>query len=388
MSRLRGRVCWPISPERGVLLEDGVVEAGLAEPRPARPGDPAPVEGVIVPAFADWHFHWVQAAIAGTAGADLLTWLRTVAWPEEIRLADPAARADALTRALAQMSEAGTLAGAAYGTPDPDSAAEFLNAAPASFLCGPAVMTMGPPDALIRPLSSLRTPPVQRERFAVSPRFALSCGAEDLAELGRLAAAWDTPIQTHLAENEREVAEVARRFPEARDYTDVYDRAGLLGPKTLLGHVIHVSDDELAAIAAAGAIVVHCPTSNRALGSGRMPLERLRDHGVRWTLGSDVGAGPEFCMLDVMAEALRQHTGHASISAGELWHRATLGPGALFRGGSERAVTCAERPGALIVSEPPGGAEATTAEGWTNTWLARWRSGLGHGITSVEAWGD
>ena len=54
----------------------------------------------------------------------------------------------------------------------------------------------------------------------MSPRFALSCGADDLAALGRLAAEWDSAIQTHLAESEDEVAEVARRFPEARDYTD------------------------------------------------------------------------------------------------------------------------------------------------------------------------
>ncbi len=363
-----------------------MVEPGLREPRPARAGDPDPVEGVIVPAFADWHFHWVQAGIAGRADSDLLTWLRTVAWPEEVRLADPAARSDALDDALRQLADAGTLAGSAYGSPQLASAIEFLAAAPATFLCGPAVMTRGPPDELVGPLPPAPEVPALRERFVVTPRFALSCTAEDLAELGRRAAAWGTVVQTHLSENPAEVAEVARRFSSARDYTDVYDRAGLLGPRTLLGHVIHVSDRELERIAAAGAIAVHCPTSNRALGSGRMPLERLREHGVRWTLGSDVGAGPHFCMLDVMAEALRQHAGFAPITSTELWHRASLSAIALFGGGSERAVLCGERPGVLVVEEPRGGASATAPETWIDAWIARWSRGAGHGIVRGHPW--
>jgi len=388
MLRLRGRVCWPISPDRTLLLADGVVEPGLAEPRMAHDGDPDPVDGVIVPAFADWHFHWVQAEIAGRADCDLLTWLRDVAWPEEVRLSCDSARESALRSALTQLTAAGTLAGAAYGSSDPRTASEFLDAAPSSFLCGPAAMTVGPPQDLVRDLADFVAEPSQRDRFVVSPRFALSCTGDDLAALGRVATRWGSAVQTHLAENTAEVAEVAARFPDARDYTDVYDRAGLLGPRTLLGHVIHVSDRELARIAESGAIVVHCPTSNRALGSGRMPLERLRRFGVTWTLGSDVGAGPEFCMLGVIAESLSQHDGHAPLEASEAWHRATLGVGALFSGGSERAVPCGERPGALVVAEPPRGRAATTAEAWLEAWLARWRAGDGHGITQACIWSD
>ena len=96
--------------------------------------------------------------------------------------------------------------------------------------------------------------------------------------------------------------------------------------------------------------IVHCPTSNLALGSGRMELERVRAHGVRWLVGTDVGAGPDLSMLDPIAAALSVHEGFAGVTAVELLHRATLGPAAVLDGRTEvRQRTCCDRPGALVV---------------------------------------
>src|SRR5438067_314237 len=82
--------------------------------------------------------------------------------------------------------------------------------------------------------------------YAVTPRFAISCTAEMLRESARLAARTGAWWQTHVSEDPGEIREVARLFPDAHDYVDVYDRAGGLGPKTILAHAIHLSDRELA----------------------------------------------------------------------------------------------------------------------------------------------
>jgi len=253
------------------------------------------------------------------------------------------------------LAAVGTAGGAAYASPHAAAAAAFLDAAGGGFVCGPAVMTAGEPPGLVRtPAEAMadleRLHACFGDRLVVTPRFALSCDAATLAALGAFANARGLLVQTHLSETPDEVALVRARFPGARDYLDVYERAGLIGPRTLLGHVIHVSDGELARIAAAGAIVVHCPTSNRALGSGRMPLERLRAAGVKWVLGSDVGAGPSLCMLDAIAGAQDAHAGVAPLDTAELLHRATVGRAAVTAGRTEEDLPCALRPGAVVIA--------------------------------------
>ena len=373
---------WPLGPGEAFCSPDAVVEPDLPVPRPPRKGDPAPVDGTIVPAFADWHFHWVQLGIAGVSGAPLLDWLRQTAWPAELRYRDDAvSRADA-GPCVERLVGCGTLAGSAWGSPHTGSVGAFLDAAGSGFVCGPAAMTVGPPGTLRQPVSlplrQLRRLSLRHGRRVVaSPRFALSCDAETLASLGDAARRWALPVQTHLAETVRECAAVAEAFPPARDYTDVYERAGLLGPRTLLGHCVHVSDDELGRIAGSGAIVVHCPTSNEALGSGRMPLERVRAAGAGWVLGSDVGAGPSPDMLDVVGTALRVHEDGAGLSAVEAFHRASIGRFALLRrraAYAPRLPRLGDRPGVLLVdagaAAPPTVAGGLSeAENWLRGWL-------------------
>ena len=118
--------------------------------------------------------------------------------------------------------------------------------------------------------------------------------------------------QTHLSEDRNELEEVARLFPAARDYTDVYDRAGVLRPRTVLAHAIHLSDREIARLAETGAAVAHCPASNLFLASGAMPLARYQAAGLVIGLGSDVAAGPDVSLFGVMrAGAYTQNGLHA-----------------------------------------------------------------------------
>ena len=83
-----------------------------------------------------------------------------------------------------------------------------------------------------------------------------------------------------MSEDRGEIAEVARLFPEALDYVDVYDRAGGLGARTVLAHAVHLSDRELGRLIETGTRVAHCPVSNLFLASGMMPLGRYLDAGL------------------------------------------------------------------------------------------------------------
>jgi guanine deaminase len=371
---LRGSVCWPLSPTEAVYLPDGVVAPELPAPREATRGDPAAVDGLIVPGFGDWHFHWVQMDIAGLGSESLLDWLEHTTWPQEMRFADPEFCREEAPRAASRLHRVGTLAGSAYASPHGTSSSAFLEATPASFLCGPATMTSGGPPRLRRRLAdAIEDVESLARRFGsrvvVAPRFALSCDEQALAALGDLARRRGLPVQTHLAETREEVAAVRRAFPTARDYTDVYERAGLLGPRTLLGHGILLSDDELRRIALSGAAIVHCPASNVALGSGRLPLDRLRRNGVRWLLGTDVGAAPSLSMLDTIATALEVHG--SLVSATELFHRATLGTEAVLAGRTEDRLRPSERPGALVFPRPRTvGASARDPETWLRALVA------------------
>ena len=145
----------------------------------------------------------------------------------------------------------------------------------------------------------------------VTPRFAPSCGAETLRQLGELASREGARVQTHVSENRGECALVKELFPERKDYVDVYDWAGLLGEKTILAHAVHLSEREVQVIAERGAKVSHCPASNSALGSGFCEVRRLLDAGVTVGLGTDVSGGWHPSILDSARQAclVSRHVG-------------------------------------------------------------------------------
>jgi guanine deaminase len=140
--------------------------------------------------------------------------------------------------------------------------------------------------------------------YAFSPRFALACSERLMRSAGEMARQFGCYVQTHLSENREECDRVRHLFPAAEDYTDVYDKAGLLGPRTILGHCIHLSARERAVLAESGTSVAHCPTANLYLSSGIMPLGEHRAAGIKIGLGTDVAAGPELNLWQVMRSAI------------------------------------------------------------------------------------
>lgn len=135
-------------------------------------------------------------------------------------------------------------------------------------------------NALISHIRSLPSPRLVEP--ILTPRFAISCSGSLMSKLGDIASADSSlRIQTHISENPEEVRQTLKLFPEASSYADVYDRHGLLGPRTILAHAVHLEEDEIALVKERDAGVSHCPTSNFNLRSGICPVGKLIDHGIK-----------------------------------------------------------------------------------------------------------
>jgi guanine deaminase len=233
----------------------------------------------------------------------------------------------------------GTTTAAIFGTSHFE-ATKILNSSMLSSglsgLVGKTSMDRNGPDSLLVPLDQDLAELEQlftevfadgnRIQLAITPRFAPSCSDGHLAALGRFKQTHpNLKIQTHFAENKDEIEWVKKLFPGHKDYLHVYEDNGLLGKDTILAHAIHVSDDDCEKMARLGTSISHCPSSNMFLGSGLFSGPRLTEKGVKWGLGSDVGAGTSFSMWRTMLNCYQVHklNGH-SISATELFYRATL----------------------------------------------------------------
>ena len=271
-----------------------------------------------MPGLVDTHAHLPQLPNAGLGFAlDLLTWLDRLTFPTERSWADPAVAerlAPAIFRAFAA---AGTTTVLAYGVvyeAAMDAAFRAAEAHGIRAILGKVMMDRLTYDETIEPATILERTLREsadlagrwhgagegRLGYAVTPRFAVSCTAELLAASARLAGELGCWWQSHVSEDPGEIAEVARLFPEARDYVDVYDRAGALGPRSILAHAVHLSAREEGRLAETGTPIAHCPTSNLFLGAGVMPLAERLAAGLTVGLGSDVAGGPELSLFGVM----------------------------------------------------------------------------------------
>lgn len=348
---LRGAILNPLGPDDwqfiadgGLLIVDGLVRDMGPMSRFTHLDESALVDsgGLLLPGFIDIHIHWVQHRIRGQFHDELLDWLARHVWCEEARYADEAWAREQAHAFFNDTLRAGTTAGMAWSSAHVAATRIAAEACRGHWVIGPAWMDTPvarngsgvdcPAQQLVRQLDGTQASELCQQlldqlgpaHFAVSPRFAPGCSMDLLQQLGAFATASGCFVQTHLAESTAELRQTAARFPAARDYTDVYDRAGLLTPRSVLGHCIHLHEREWRVLAQRKCWIAHCPSSNEALGSGRMPLETVRRHGIPWALGSDVGAGPSHSMLHVMQRFLAQHRAAAcTVSAREALHGAT-----------------------------------------------------------------
>lgn len=274
--------------------------------------------GLLIPGMIDTHVHFPQVRIIGGLGVPLLDWLDQRVLPEEARLADRGYAEEVAAEFISGMLTSGTTTALGFGAHFADAVdALFAEASKTGFRLS-AGLVLG--DRMLR--EELHTTPeralaessalierwhsthdvagdkASRLRYAVTPRFALSC-SDALLETCRelLGQAENIAFTSHINENLAEVDTVAELFPDSANYLDTYAAHDLVRPESVFAHNVHPKDAELAVLAESGAWVSHCACSNAALGSGLFPMQRHVDAGVNLALGSDVGGGTGFSLF-------------------------------------------------------------------------------------------
>ncbi|MBS0470595.1 MAG: guanine deaminase [Proteobacteria bacterium] len=294
---------------------------------------------LIVPGFVDAHVHYPQIDMIASPGGQLLDWLENYTYPAEMRYADPSVAREAAGFFLDQLLAHGTTTALVFATVHKHSADALFEAAFARNMrlaAGKVLMDRNVPPALSDTAESGYADSAAliakwhnkgRLTYAVTPRFSASSTEEQLALTRRLLDEHpDILLQTHLSENEAEIAHVLETFPGAPDYLATYEKFGLVTERSLFAHGIHLSPSEWQRLGAAKSAVAFCPTSNLFLGSGLFDLRAAEAANVRVGLGSDIGAGTSLSQLQSMNEAYKVGQMRRQMhDAFTLFHLATLG---------------------------------------------------------------
>ncbi len=294
---------------------------------------------LIIPGFIDTHVHYPQTDMIASPASGLLPWLERYTFPTERRFADAARARQTADFFLDELLRCGTTTALVYCTVHKESVDAFFAASEERqlrMIAGKVLMDRNCPEFLRDTAQSgyddsaeliARWHGKGRQLYALTPRFAPTSTPEQLHACGVLAQTHpEVFVQTHVAENVDEIKWVAELYPGHRSYLDVYDRYGLLRRRAVYGHCIHFDDRDRARMAESGAIASHCPTSNLFLGSGLFDIAKAGTHGMAVTLGTDVGGGTAFSMLQTMNEAhkVARLNGH-HLSATRMFWLATAG---------------------------------------------------------------
>ena len=328
-------------PDHWLLIERGRIVG-------AQPGTQAPDASwrrvdhrgmLLLPGFIDSHVHSPQIDVIASHGSGLLDWLNTYTFPAEMRFADPQEAEAGAERFLDALLAHGTTSAVVFPTVHKVSAEKLFASADRRgmrLIAGKVLMDRHAPEGLRDDVTQAERDCVDlidrwhgkgRLSYAVTVRFAPSSTPAQLAMAAGLCAGYPgVYLQTHVAENRDEVRLARELFPQARSYLDVYARAGLLGPRSVLAHGIWLDDEDRALLRDSGAQIAHSPSSNLFLGSGLFDWRAALDAGVAVSVASDVGGGTSLSMIRTMADAYRvQAMAGQRLTAWQALHATTLG---------------------------------------------------------------
>ncbi len=280
---------------------------------------------VIAPGFIDTHVHFPQIDVIGSPATGLLPWLENYTFPHEQRFADGDYAAEVAPAFLDELERHGVTTALVFCTSHPQSVNALMADAARRGLrlvAGKCLMDRHAPEGLtddteggLRDTEAL----IQRWHgkgggadgaapgrlgYAITPRFSPGCSPKQLGGAGELARAYPSVwVQSHVAENHDEIRWALELFPSARSYLDTYDQFGLLRPRSVYAHCIHLDADDRARMAATQTAAAVCPTSNLFLGSGLFDFAATDAAGMGWSLACDVGGGTSFSPFATMLAA-------------------------------------------------------------------------------------
>jgi guanine deaminase len=295
--------------------------------------------GLIVPGFIDTHIHYPQTEMIGSYGEQLLQWLEDYTFPTEKKFANKAYASKISEFFLNQLLTNGTTTALVFGSVHAESVDAFFEVALRKnlrMIAGKVMMDRNAPIDLIDTAQSSYDDSKQlinnwhgkgRLQYAVTPRFAPTSSDQQLSLAGQLLK--EHPgvyMQTHLSENLKEIEWVKSLNPDCENYLDVYKKHELLGERSIFAHGIHLCAAEYKDLAQSNSALSFCPSSNLFLGSGLFKLDVAQQHNIKVGLGTDIGAGTSFSILETLKDAYKtQQLRGKKLDSLQSFYLATLG---------------------------------------------------------------
>lgn len=311
-------------PDGLLVLKDGIVKdfgsySEVAARHPELPTDTY-TDRLLLPGLIDTHIHFPQTEMIAAYGEQLLEWLNQYTFPTERKFQDRDYAQEVAHVFLDELLRHGTTTALVFAAVYPQSADAFFEEAARRnlrMIAGKVMMDRNAPDFICDTAQSSydeskalieKWHGVGRLSYAVTPRFAITSTPEQLQLAGKLLQEFPgVYLHTHLSENVDEVALVKQLFPKRAGYLDVYDYAGLVGERSVFAHGVQLTDAEFQRLSEAKSAIAFCPTSNLFLGSGLFKIEQAKsaDYPVKVGLGTDVGAGTSFSLLQTAKTAYK-----------------------------------------------------------------------------------
>lgn len=361
---LKGNIIYSKNPKEfticrhGYLVcRDGKVE-GVYQTLPFKlGGNPVHDYGdcLIIPGLVDLHIHAPQYSFRGLGmDMELLEWLEANTFPEEAKYASLEYAEKAYRIFADNMRRSATARACIFGTVHRKATLllmDLMEQTGLGTMVGKVNMDRNCPDYMIEGteesagetlewIKDVLHRKYQNTRPILTPRFTPSCTDELMEDLKKLQLRYGLPLQSHLSENQGEIAWVRQLCPWAEFYGEAYDRFGLFGADcpTVMAHCVYSDEKETARMKENGVFIAHCPESNMNVSSGIAPVRRYLEQGLHVGIGSDVAGGSSENLFRAMAHAvqaskLRWRIADSSLeplTAEEVFYMASKGGGAFF----------------------------------------------------------
>ena len=329
---LRGAVCFSTDSSHLTCLEDAYLVCQNGLTIGVYPQLPEQFHGIpcedfnnclIVPGMNDLHLHAPQYAFHGMyMDLELLDWLNTVTFPEEARYADLNYAEKAYSIFTDDIKHSATTRASIFGTLHVDATELLMDLMEKTGLktfIGKVNMdrngslALQEASAVVSAKDTVRwleetTGKYENVKPILTPRFTPSCSDELMTRLAEIQRTYRLPVQSHLSENQGEIAWVKELCQGTSFYGEAYDQFGLFGGEqcpTIMAHCVYSSDAELSLMKERGVFIAHCPQSNTNLSSGIAPTRRYIEEGLHIGLGTDIAGGHSLSMLRAIADAIQ-----------------------------------------------------------------------------------
>ncbi len=311
-----------------IVMQDGVIlevgdYAAVSPKYPQLTDIDAYTDALIMPGFVDTHVHYVQSPMIGSFGDSLLSWLNQYTFPTESKFSNKDFADEVARIFFKEILAQGTTTANVFSTTFAESVDALFEESErynCRTITGKVLQDRNLPDSLRDPDTRQSIVIAEellrkwhhrgRQLYAVIPRFAPTSTPEQLTLAGELYQRYidqGVYMHTHLDEVQSEIDWVTQLFPDSPNYTEVYNRFGLVDRLSVFAHCCIVRPEEWDLLHKAGCGIAHCPSSNLFLGDGEFKYWEAKEatRPVKTGIGTDVGGGTNFSVARQIGEAYK-----------------------------------------------------------------------------------